>query len=132
MPNAEQLLKNVIFAMKEGRNGSEELDAPLNKLMLEQSGFSKDDFISMAYHVVFDLYGGNYPDVGTTYFTGPAMLMFSHRLQIEELYLKWIKENGVADKPNSLIAYMEVNGWLNEERILTDLKIADVFKKKEE
>lgn len=44
------------------------------------------------------------------------MIFFSQRMAIEKLFLKWCKENGVAEKPNSLIAFMEGNGWFNEEK----------------
>lgn len=47
---------------------------------------------------------------------------FATRMKIEELYYEWIKENGIADKPNSVVAFMLCQGWLNEEKIGEDLR----------
>lgn len=47
---------------------------------------------------------------------------FSNRMKIEKLYYEWIKENGIADKPNSLVVFMHCKGWLNEEKIGDDLR----------
>lgn len=50
------------------------------------------------------------------------MLFYKNRILIEKLFAKWCEENGVAYLPNSLVAYMEIKGWLNIEKILADLK----------
>lgn len=60
MTNAEQLIENAIYAIKNGRDPDQELDSPDNKRMLAYSGLRKYDIISMARHVV-DLYGGSFP-----------------------------------------------------------------------
>lgn len=53
------------------------------------------------------------------------MIFFSQRLAIEKKFLKWCKANNVAEKPNSLIAFMEGNGWLNEEKIEKDFPLGE-------
>ena len=50
------------------------------------------------------------------------MLLYSHRLKIERMFYDWCKEHQAAIVPNNLVAYMHMNGWLNDEKILEDLK----------
>lgn len=50
-----------------------------------------------------------------------GFIHFGLRMQIEELYLKWCEEEGVANKPNSFVAFMMSKKWLNEEKIIEDL-----------
>lgn len=47
---------------------------------------------------------------------------FANRKKIEALYYEWIKENNIADNPNSVVAFMLCQGWLNEEKIGEDLR----------
>lgn len=61
MSNAEHLLENVIYAMKEGRDGFDELERHPNDVMLELTGFSPSDIVRMAAHVVYSLYDGHFP-----------------------------------------------------------------------
>lgn len=49
------------------------------------------------------------------------MIWFKHRRKIERLYYEWAYLNGVADTPISLIAFMQIKGWLNEGKILVDI-----------
>lgn len=49
------------------------------------------------------------------------MILFSQRMEIERRFLDWCAQNGVAVKPNSLVAFMEINGWLNEEAVIRDV-----------
>lgn len=51
-------------------------------------------------------------------------------MQIEDLYLNWCKEHGVANKPNAMVAFMQINNWLDEEQIMADLNLIDSLKKK--
>lgn len=51
------------------------------------------------------------------------MLFYIHRLQIEKQFLKWCEVNGIAKKPNSLVAYLQSQGWLNTDKIISDLKL---------
>ena len=53
------------------------------------------------------------------------MLWFNNRKKVETLYYEWIQKNGVADTPMSLIAFMQIKGWLNEEKILEDINKPD-------
>jgi len=46
---------------------------------------------------------------------------FGLRMQIEEMFLDWCREEGVAEKPNSLVVFMMLQGWLNEKKIIRDL-----------
>lgn len=57
------------------------------------------------------------------------MIWFAQRMEIEELFLEWCKENNVANKPNSLVVFMLTRDWLNEDKILKDLK--NIGKEKE-
>lgn len=61
MSNAEHLLENVIFAMKDGIDPQRELMSYPNTVMLQQTGFSAEDIIRMACHVVYSLYDGKFP-----------------------------------------------------------------------
>ncbi len=49
------------------------------------------------------------------------MMLFSQRMEIERLFLEWCEQNKVAPKPNSLVAFMSINGWLNEDAITRDV-----------
>lgn len=53
------------------------------------------------------------------------MIFFSQRMAIEKQFLEWCKEYGIAEKPNSLVAFMEGNGWLNEEKIEKDFPLGE-------
>lgn len=44
------------------------------------------------------------------------MLIFSKRLALEKLFLKWAKENGAATTPLNVVTFLQINGLLNEER----------------
>ena len=45
------------------------------------------------------------------------MIWFSERKELEKQYYEWIKENGIADQPNSVIAFLEINGLLQNEKV---------------
>lgn len=45
------------------------------------------------------------------------MVWFSERKELEKQYYEWIKENGIADQPNSVIAFLEINSLLKDEKI---------------
>ncbi len=49
------------------------------------------------------------------------MIWFKHRRKIERLYYEWAHLNGVKNTPISLIAFMQIKGWLNEGKILVDI-----------
>lgn len=61
MSDAEHLIENVIYAMKQDRDVYEELDTWYNKEMLKSTGIKKEDVVGMAMHVVHSLYNGKYP-----------------------------------------------------------------------
>lgn len=44
------------------------------------------------------------------------MLFFSQRKKLGDLYLEWIKENGILDCPLSMVSFMQINGLLNEDK----------------
>lgn len=47
------------------------------------------------------------------------MLFFSDRLKLERMFYKWARSQTprVKECPNSLIAFLEGNGLLNEEKV---------------
>ncbi len=47
---------------------------------------------------------------------------FGRRMEIERLYLEWCEEEGIANKPNSFVVFLMSKGWLNERKIIEDLK----------
>ena len=51
------------------------------------------------------------------------MVSFSERLKIAQLFIEWCKENKVRESFDSLVAFMQINEWLNENKICEDLKI---------
>lgn len=131
MSALELLLGNIIHGMKNSEPAEEMLLNPTNQMLSEQCKLSKDDICSLANFIVYDLYDGQFPETSNPMFGGPSMILFTQRMQIEELYLDWCEDHGVANKPNSMVAFMQDNNWLNEEQIMADLKLMDVFKKKE-
>lgn len=44
------------------------------------------------------------------------MIFFSERKELEKQYYEWIKENGIADQPNSVIAFLEIHGIINYKK----------------
>lgn len=125
----EELLDDTIRAMKQCDNVNDVLNSALNQTKLDNCCLSKSDILALAEHIVFGLYDGKFPeDIGV--YSGPSMVLFTQRMLIEELYLDWCEDHGVANKPNSMVAFMQANDWLNEEQIMADLKLMDVFKKK--
>ena len=42
-----------------------------------------------------------------------TIVFYSDRLEIERAFNEWAEENGVAKVPNSLVAFLEINGLLN-------------------
>ena len=51
-----------------------------------------------------------------------STLWFKDRMNIEKQYLKWCKENSIAEMPNSMVVFMESNHWLDMDKIKEDLK----------
>jgi len=47
---------------------------------------------------------------------------FGLRMEIERQYLDWCENEGIANEPNSFVVFMMEKGWLNEEKIIGDLK----------
>lgn len=125
----EELLDDTIRAMKQKDNIHDVLDSTLNQTKLDNCCFSKSNILALAEHIVFGLYDGKFPE-DTGFYSGPTMVLFTQRMQIEELFLNWCKEHGVTEKPNALVAFMQINNWLNEEQIMADLNLIDSLKKK--
>lgn len=46
------------------------------------------------------------------------MLFYSHRTMIADEYNKWIHDNNVLNSPESMVAFLQIRGWLNEDDIL--------------
>lgn len=51
------------------------------------------------------------------------MILFSTRMKIAQLFIEWCKENKVRKSFDSLVAFMQINEWLNEDKICEDLKV---------
>lgn len=45
------------------------------------------------------------------------MIWFSQRKAIENAFNKWVEKNGIAKVPNSVVAFLELEGCLDEEAI---------------
>lgn len=45
------------------------------------------------------------------------MIWFSQRKAIENSFNEWAEKNGIAKVPNSVVAFLAINGCLNEEAI---------------
>lgn len=123
------LLDDTIRAMKNGESANDILNSALNQTKLDDCAFSKEDIFELAEHIVFGLYDGKFPE-DTGFYSGPTMVLFTQRMQLEELYLNWCKEHGVTEKPNSMVAFMQINNWLDEEQIMADLNLIDSLKKR--
>lgn len=44
------------------------------------------------------------------------MFFFRERKSLENQYYDWIKENGIADQPNSVMAFLDIHGIINHEK----------------
>ena len=42
-------------------------------------------------------------------------------MKIYNLFIEWCEENKVAKNSQSFIAFLQIKGWLNEDKILNDL-----------
>ena len=49
-----------------------------------------------------------------------CMVFFSARMWIEKEFEKWCEEKGVKKCPNSLVAFMDIKGYLKAEDIMND------------
>lgn len=45
------------------------------------------------------------------------MVWFSQRMAIERSFVEWAERNGIAQKPNAVVAFLAINGCLDEEKI---------------
>lgn len=50
---------------------------------------------------------------------GPPVL-FSVRRWVEREFIKWCEENGVAKVGNAMVAFMEIHGWINGDKLVED------------
>lgn len=64
MTNAEHLIENVIFGMKEGKPALEIIQEEQNQHMLndENTGITAEEVVAIACHIVWGLYDGQFPD----------------------------------------------------------------------
>lgn len=44
------------------------------------------------------------------------MFFFRERKALENQYYEWIKENGIADQPNSVMAFLYIHGIINHKK----------------
>ena len=47
-----------------------------------------------------------------------TIVFYSDRLEIERAFNEWADKNGVAKVPNALVAFLEINGLLNEVKTI--------------
>lgn len=47
----------------------------------------------------------------------PKKNWFTQRMMIEKAFNKWAEENGVAKVPNSVVAFLEIEGCLNDDAV---------------
>ena len=45
------------------------------------------------------------------------MIWFTQRKMIEEAFNEWADKNGVAKVPNAVVAFLEINGCLDEDAV---------------
>ena len=45
-----------------------------------------------------------------------SMFFFSERKALENQYYEWIKENRIADQPNSVMAFLDIHGIINHKK----------------
>jgi len=45
------------------------------------------------------------------------MIWFTQRKRIEDAFNKWAEENGVSKVPNAVVAFLEIQGCLDEDAI---------------
>lgn len=45
------------------------------------------------------------------------MIWFTQRKMIEKAFNEWADENGVAKVPNAVVAFLEINGLLNDDAV---------------
>ena len=50
------------------------------------------------------------------------MTVFSQRLKMEALFNKWCEENGIVKRPQNVIAFLDINGLIDEEKFHEFLK----------
>jgi len=50
------------------------------------------------------------------------MIFFHIRAWIEKQYIAWINENNVRDCPLSVITFLAIKGYINEEKVLEEYK----------
>ena len=62
MTNAQHLIENAIFGVKEGRKTEDVMQDYGNQMMLKETGITSDEVAEIVDHVVFGLYKGEYPE----------------------------------------------------------------------
>lgn len=45
------------------------------------------------------------------------MIWYTQRMDIERAFNEWAEQNGIAKKPNSLVAFLQLNNCLDEEQV---------------
>ena len=56
---------------------------------------------------------------------GKIRVLFSDRVKIQRLFEAWCTKNQAQPSIHNLVAFMEHRGWLNDDKILEDLKGID-------
>ena len=50
------------------------------------------------------------------------MLLFNYRKKLEEEYMKWVKQEKIANCPFNVISFLEIKDLLNREKVVKFLE----------
>ena len=53
------------------------------------------------------------------------MIVFSQRKALEREFLRWCRENKVAVTPASMLGFFDLNGFINQDKVIEFLKGAE-------
>lgn len=53
------------------------------------------------------------------------MLYYTHRKKLGDLFLKWCKDTGAANRPMNVVAFLQIKGLINEDAALEFIKDAE-------
>ena len=56
------------------------------------------------------------------------MIWFTQRKMIEEAFNAWADENGVAKVPNAVVAFLEIQGCLDEDAVNEKFPMGNILK----
>jgi hypothetical protein len=57
------------------------------------------------------------------------MFFFRERKALENQYYEWIKENEIADQPNSVMAFLDIHGIINHKKAREKARVNKPYSK---